>query len=319
MWLDLAALVIVAAALAVGAVRGLLVSGVHLVGAAAAWLGAFWLAPALAPRIEAAFGFSGVLAVLAGGLAALFALLLLLELATAVARAVDRRRLAGGSRGRADRVGGALVAGVSGFAFALLVGWLAVSVDVLRVRSESTSLPSTEGSRFAPIVRGAVRGAGEWALADRGPAGIALARAAADPAATMARVERLLANPHLVGLKEDAVFWQQVEAGRHATAVTRASFLALAYDGTTRRELAELGLIDERAAESSQAFRESAVDALAALGPRLRAVRQDPALARLSEDPEVQEMVLANDGLGLLRHPDVRSVIARALSGPPRG
>jgi len=319
MWLDLAALVIVAVALVVGAVRGLLVSSVHLLGAVAAWLGAWWLAPVLAPWFEARFGVAGVLAVLAGGLAALLALLLLLECATAVARVVDRRRLAGAPRGRPDRLGGALVAGASGVAFAVLIGWLAVSVDALRTRSESASLPSTEGSRIAPLVRSLVRGAGEWALAGQGPAGVALARAAADPADALARVERLLANPHLVALKEDAIFWRQVEAGRHATAITRASFLALSYDGTTRRELAALGLIDAQAAQSPQAFREAALEALAALGPRLRAVRQDPALARLSEDPAVQQMVLANDGLGLLGHPDVRSVIARALSGPPRG
>jgi uncharacterized membrane protein required for colicin V production len=316
MWLDLAVLAILAAAAMVGLVRGLLVSSVRLVGAVVSYLGAWWLAPVLAPALEAHSGLSGVLAVVAGGLVAFLALLLAMEVAAAVAKAMDRRRLHGEARSGPDRLGGALVSAVAGFAFAVLVGWLAVTVDALRIHTENAALPGTGGSHFAPLARRVVRSAGEWALAGQGPAGTAVARAASDPAEALARVERLLGNPHLVGLKEDEIFWQQVEAGRHATAITRASFLALAYDGTTRRELADLGLIDERAAASSQAFKEASLDALAAIGPRLRAVREDPALARLSEDPAVQEMVLANDGLGLLRHPDVRGVIARALAGP---
>jgi hypothetical protein len=189
-------------------------------------------------------------------------------------------------------------------------------VDALRTQTGNAALPSTEGSRFAPVAKGVIRSLGEWILADRGPAGTAIARAASEPAETLERVENLLENPHLVALKDDPIFWQQVENGRYSQAVERGSFLALAYDGSTRRELADLGLIDEEAAGSSRAFRDDAIDALAAIGPRLRAVRHDPALERLAADPEVQEMILANDTLGLLRHPDVRLVIARALEGP---
>ncbi|HKJ25728.1 MAG TPA: hypothetical protein VKB65_12955, partial [Myxococcota bacterium] len=201
-------------------------------------------------------------------------------------------------------------------AFAVLVAWLGITVDVLRTQTGNEALPSAEGSRFVPVARSVIRGVGTWALADRGPAGAAAARAASDPAEALARVERLLANPHVLGLRDDRLFWQQVENGRSRSAVERASFLALAYDGTTRRELADLGLVSEEAAASSRAFRDAAAEALSAVGPRLQAVKQDPALARLAEDPAVREMIEANDTLGLLRHPDVRELIGHALAGP---
>jgi uncharacterized membrane protein required for colicin V production len=317
MWLDLAVLGVLVAALLVGAVRGVLVSSVRLFGAVAAYLGAWWLGPALAPWLGR-FGLDGVLALGMGGLAAFTLLLFSTEILAVAVRALDRRRRGGEPRTSADRLGGAAVSLVAGFAFAILLGWLAVTVDALRVHGGNDALPSTEASHFAPVARRVIRGVGEWVLADRGSTGAAVARAASDPVETLERVEQVLANPHLQQLKDDRAFWQQVESGAYERAVARASFLALAYDGSTRRELAALGLVSEEAAGSSRAFRDASIEALAAIGPRLRAVREDPALARLAEDPQVQEMVLANDTLGLLRHPDVREVIARALSGRER-
>jgi len=315
MWLDLAALGILAAAAAVGWVRGWLVSSVRFGGALAAYVGAWWLGPVVAPFFEAR-GLSGVLAVATGGLAVFFVLLLSVEGLAAVVKAMDRRRRGDDPRSGADRAGGALVGAIAGGAFAVLVAWLGITVDALGTQTGNASLPTIAGSRFAPVARDVIRGVGEWLLEDRGAAGVAVARAASDPAETIERVERLLGNPHLQGLRNDPEFWRQVEAGRHASAVERTSFLALAYDGTTRRELADLGLVDAEAAASSRAFRDASAEALAAVGPRLRAVRRDPALERLARDPEVQDMLLANDTLGLLRHPDVRLVIARALAGP---
>jgi uncharacterized membrane protein required for colicin V production len=315
MGLDLLALGILVAAAAVGFVRGWLVSSVRFGGALAAYVGAWVLGPRLAPLFESR-GLSGMLAVAMGGLAVFLVLLVAVEIVAALVKAAERRRRGGQARTGPDRAGGALVGALAGAAFAVLVAWLGITVDALRTQTGNEALPSVEGSRLVPVARSIIRHVGEWALADQGPAGAAVARAAADPADAMARVERLLGNPHLVSLREDRGFWHLVENGRYRPAVERASFLALAYDGTTRRELAELGLISEEAAASSLAFRDAAVDALAAVGPRIQAVRQDPALGRLAEDPAVHEMVMANDTLGLLRHPDVRLVIARALAGP---
>jgi len=315
MWLDLAALAILVSAAAIGLVRGLLVSSVRLGGAVGAYVGAWWLAPQVAPLFEAR-GLSGMLAVAAGGLAAFFVLLLSVEILAAVVKAFDRKRRGGQPRTAPDRLGGALVGAVAGAAFAVLIGWFGITLDVLRTQTGNEALPSTEGSRFAPIARSTIRNLGEWVLADQGPTGAAVARAASDPAEALERLERLLGNPHLESLRDDRQFWQQVENGRYRTAVERSSFLALAYDGTTRRELADLGLISEEAAASSRAFRDASAEALAAVGPRIQAVKQDPAMERLTLDPEVQEMVYANDTLGLLSHPDVRQVIARALAGP---
>lgn len=316
MWLDLGVLGILVAAALVGAVRGTLVSGVRLFGAVAAYVGAWRLGPHAGEILGERFGLGGTLGLLAGGLAVFAGLLLAMELLAAGVKGIDRRRRDGFPRGGADRLGGAVVSAAAGFAFAILIGWLAVTVDALRLHTGNAALPSTEGSRFAPIARAAVRGVGEFALSGQGPTGAAVARAASEPAETFVRVQGLLENPHLLDLREDRVFWEHVEQGQYERAVSRSSYLALAYDGTTRRNFAELGLIDPAAADSSAAFRDMSVEALAAIGPRLRALREDPALERLASDPAIREMVLANDTLGLLRHPDVQQVIARALSDP---
>ena len=315
MWLDLVVAAILAASLVAGAVRGMLVSSVRLGGAIAAYVAGWMLAPRVAPMVEARTDLAGTLAVLVAGLGLFMAFLLTREVATAAVKALERR-LRSGPRPAADRLAGAVVSSLAGFAFAVLIGWLAISVDALRIQTGNDALPSLEGSRFAPIAQEVIERAAGRVLADRGPAGRAVAHAVADPAVTLDRVEELIANPHLGGLKNDAGFWTEVEQGHYEAATRRSSFLAVAYDDTTRRQLADLGLIDERAARSSRAFRDSAQEALAAIGPRLRALREDPAMERLASDPEIQEMVLANDTLGLLRHPDVRQVIHRALAPP---
>lgn len=318
MWLDLTVLGILVASAVVGLLRGTLVSSVRLGGALAAYVGSWVLGPQAAPIFEAR-GLSGMAAVLAGSLAVFFMLLVLVEILAAAAKAFDRRRLGGQPRSAPDRVGGAVVGAVAGAAFAVLVAWLGITVDALRTQTGNEALPSVEDSHFVPVARSVIRGAGTWALSDRGLVGVAVARAAADPAEALSRVERLLTNPHVVELRDDPGFWQLVANGRARSAVERTTFLALAYDGTTRRELADLGLVSEEAATSSRAFRDAAIEALAVVGPRIQAIREDPALARLEADPAVRKMIEANDTLGLLRHPDVRLVIAHALSGPHVG
>jgi len=315
MWLDLLALGILLAAAVLGLGRGLAVSTVRLAGALSAYLGSWWLGPAAAPFFET-HGLSGMLAVAAGGLGVFFGLLLSVEILAALVKSHEARRRGRRPRSTPDRVGGALVGALAGAGFAVLVAWLGITVDALRIQTGNTALPSIESSRFAPVARGVIRGVGGWLLAGHGSPGAALAHAASDPAETLQAVQRLLENPRLVALKDDRTFWQQVESGRSRAAVERVSFLALAYDGRTREHLAALGLIREPAARSSRAFRDASAQALAAAGPRLRAIREDPALGRLAADPAVQEMVRRNDTLGLLRNPDVRRVIAHALAGP---
>jgi len=315
MWLDLLALGILLGAALLGLMRGMLVTTIRLAGAVAAYLGSWRLGPAAAPFFEA-HGLSGLLAVLAGGLGVFFTLLLSVEIVAALAKLLEARRRRGRPRSAPDRMGGALVGALAGAGFAVLVAWLAITVDALRLQTGNEALPSVEASHFAPVAGGLIRGVGGRVLADRGSAGVALARAVSAPGDTLQGVERLLGNPHLAALRDDRAFWRQVEGGHSRAAVERASFLALAYDGTTRNELAALGLISQDAARSSRAFREASAQALAAVAPHLRAIREDPALDRLAADPAVQEMVRDSDTLGLLRNPDVRLVIAHVLAGP---
>jgi hypothetical protein len=52
------------------------------------------------------------------------------------------------------------------------------------------------------------------------------------------------------------------------------------------------------------------------VGPRLRGLRDDPALRELLQDPEVAAAVQSGDHLALLSNPGFRAVVARVMEGP---
>jgi hypothetical protein len=52
------------------------------------------------------------------------------------------------------------------------------------------------------------------------------------------------------------------------------------------------------------------------LGPRLRALREDPALNELVEDPEVQLALQSGDTMALVSHPGFRQLVARVAADP---
>ena len=59
---------------------------------------------------------------------------------------------------------------------------------------------------------------------------------------------------------------------------------------------------------------------LAQVGPRIHAIRNDPALAELAQDPEVQNALKSGDGVSLLlAHPEFRRLVDRALRDYERG
>jgi hypothetical protein len=118
-------------------------------------------------------------------------------------------------------------------------------------------------------------------------------------------------------LRDDALFWSRVEHGDVDGALHRASFVRLARDAELRRRLHALGLVDAAGAGDPAAFRDAMADLLAELGPRLRALREDPELEHLMQDPEVLERARAGDSIALASDARVRALAARALAAQP--
>jgi hypothetical protein len=282
MWLDLVALGLLAGFALVGAARGGLIAGLSLLGLLLAYGSAVLAASLLGAPLARTLDTSELLAApLAGslGFVAGYAI-------TAVVAALVRRR-------ELEREG--------------------------LSRSETGRAPGLPalGPSAAAAVTGAVVEAGVTAaLGDGDPAGRVIARMAARPGSTLAGMQGLLGSPAVEALRSDATFWTHVEWGNVDAALHRVSALRLARDDELRSRLAELGLVDEAAAHDPAVFREELAAVLHEVGPRIRALRNDPELRRLLDDPEVVALVTSGDHVGLVAHPGFQRVVSRALATP---
>jgi hypothetical protein len=312
MWLDLLALTLVGVAAGFGAARGALAGALGLVSLAGGCAAALVAGPRLGPRLAAAAELPAPLGTaLAGSLACAGAWVGLGVLGRWLRR-IEERRI-GLSRRLPDRLGGGVLGAARGALAALLVAWLALWVDVLRVAGVAPGLPPLGASRAAELTGSAVE-AGALAALGSDPAGRALARMAARPGATLVEVEVLLAEPRVLALRDDALFWADVEHGQVERALQRASFAAAERDAELRRRLRALGVVGDEAEGDPAAFRDAMAEVLRDLGPRLRALRDDPELRRLLRDPEVVAMAQSGDHLGLVAHPGFRGAVARAMA-----
>jgi uncharacterized membrane protein required for colicin V production len=315
MWLDLVALGLLAGFALVGAARGGLIAGLSLLGLLLAYGSAVLAASLLGAPLARTLDTSELLAApLAGslGFVAGYAI-------TAVVAALVRRReleREGLSRSPRDRFLGAVFGAGRGCLVVLLLAWLALWVDALRETGRAPGLPAL-GPSAAAAVTGAVVEAGVTAaLGDGDPAGRVIARMAARPGSTLAGMQGLLGSPAVEALRSDATFWTHVEWGNVDAALHRVSALRLARDDELRSRLAELGLVDEAAAHDPAVFREELAAVLHEVGPRIRALRNDPELRRLLDDPEVVALVTSGDHVGLVAHPGFQRVVSRALATP---
>ena len=87
-------------------------------------------------------------------------------------------------------------------------------------------------------------------------------------------------------------------------------------DDELRGRLADLGVVSEGAARDPARFRDDLIAVLREVGPRVRGLRDDPAVQELVQDPEVVAMVHAGDTMGLLAHPGFRSLVERVAAQP---
>ena len=304
---DLLALAVLAVFAGLGALRGALASGLALATLLLAYVLSVELASPLAPGVATASGAPPFLAAPLAGALIFLAVTAAGTLATALLRSARRRRLQRRRpRSRLDLVGGALFGAGRGLVVVLAVGLLAIWIDA--APGAATGSPPL----VARATRAAVQG-GAATLARDDSAARFLVEAATNPRDTMNQMQGVLGDPSVMALRDDAGFWDAVEQGDVDGAMDRPSFSALASDDALRSRLAELGLVDQRAAEDADAFDEEAAKALRELGPRLHALRSDAELQKLLQDPEIVTLAQQGDTLALLARPDFQKLVAHVL------
>ena len=310
MELDALSLVILAAFAALGAVRGSLRSGVRLAcwvfGNVGAFLGASWVAPLLElAGIGRPFSlvFAGIGILVAVGI-----------LGTVVVRHVEAHFGAERHRAGLDGFGGASFGLLQGGLVVLLLGWLGLWLGAAEQAGATLPISAPSGS-IVSRAAGSLAGAGvELFMGQADPAARVASRFAADPAASVSRIQKLTDNPRINALGRDSAFWRYVRAGSLDTALNQGSFLGIAHDETLRHELADLGLIQQTAADNPFQFRQEIREILARVGPRIQELAEDPDLQDLARDPYVQEALARGDTSALLRNPEVQKAVSDLLA-----
>lgn len=316
MWLDLLALLILAAFAAAGALRGALATIMGLVSLVLGYTAAILLAPSLGPALAESLDWPEILAIPAAGTGVFFATYFCVGLVTALIRKFGRRR--DGLRSVRDRFLGGVFGAVRGGLIVLLVSWLALWVDALRVTGAFDGLPEIGASTAAAVTGDVVESGIEAALGEEGgSAGRMVARMAGRPGAAIVEFQSVLEHPSVMGLRGDDVFWTYVDAGSIDAALNRSSFNRIAHDPDLRQRFADLGLVEPSQAADPGAFRDATADVFRQVAPRIRGLTNDPAVQALVEDPEVVAMLQSGDTMGLLRHPGFRDLVDRVTTSAP--
>jgi uncharacterized membrane protein required for colicin V production len=313
MWLNVVALLILGAFVALGAVRGALTTGLGLLSLGVGYACGLLLGPAFGPQVSSALAVPSAVGVAVAGTGVFtvvyFAMGLLSAIVTRMAR---RRNIEPSAR---DRFLGGVFGLVRGGLIVVLVCWLAVWVDVLRATGAVTGVPEVGDSTAARVSSEIVESGLSFALKDAGPAGRVVARVAARPGVAVGEIEAILQDEHVEQLRGDAMFWSYVEHDNMDAARNRTSFRLLVRDAALRRRFADLGLVEQAAADDPHAFEAAMTEVLREVGPRIYGLKNDPELQRLMHDPEVVAMLQSGDTLGLLRHPGFQDLVERISAG----
>jgi uncharacterized membrane protein required for colicin V production len=320
-WLDLIAVTVLASFATLGAVRGAFNTGMGLLTLVVAYGAAVLFAPVLAPAIEARLGLPELLALPLGGSVGFFGAYALMVFATALLRRIAERH-GDEERSPRDRFLGGVFGAVRGGLIVLLISWLALWVDALRLTGTELPVPEVGGSTAAAVTGEVVETGLSAALSDAGAGGRVMARIAARPAVALEDLQGVLDDRNVASLRADEMFWTYVEHGNTDAAMNRAAFLRMSRDPALRGRFVALGLVDPAAADDPAIFRRDVGEVLRQVGPRLRGLRNDPELHALLEDPQVVAMVQSGDTIGLLRHAGFRSLVDRVTArsvdaGPP--
>lgn len=305
MWLDALVVVLIAFLAGFGARAGAAVSGLRMLALPLAYGGAIGAAWAFGPALGRELGWGETAGALAAGTTGFLGVQILVSLGT---RALRRES----SPPPASQALGALFGALRGALFALPILWLAGLSEGARVSGVRPELPDLSSAHL-PALGGEVLGAGARLAVEEDTAGGRFALGLASrPAATIEALQKVVQDPRVLTLQRDGAFWESVERGAVSAALARPSARALIADRAFRARAAEIGAVSPEAAKDPQRFQTEFAIALAELGPRLEAVRNDPDLAAMLEDPEVRANLHSGNTLTLLADPRLRAVVARA-------
>jgi membrane protein required for colicin V production len=313
---DLIALAILGLFCLFGAFRGGLAGAIGLVALGLGYAAAVVAATGPLADWMAARGVPGLLSAPAAGTAAFVVAYVGVAVVGFVLQRVAKARRGDDPRGGADRAWGAVFGVLRGLLVVLLLSILATWVEAARElgvwEPNAMPVPSTHDSLVAgasgQIVEGVVAAA---AGGGDSRAGRIMGRIASNPAPALKDLQGVVDDPEFQALQNDRFFWTLVENGASERAINSGSFYRITHDAELRRQLADLGVVSQAAAEDTDVFRRDVAAMLDDLGPRLKGVREDPELQRLAEDPQVMSMVEAGDTLGLLMHPGIQKLVSR--------
>jgi len=312
MWLDVIALLLLGIFAGMGAMRGALASGLSVLSLAVAYGAAIWAAPTFGPEAAETLGVPEWFGMPVAGTAAFLLTFIVMGIVSAMLRRLERRKRLG-SRSPRDRFLGGAFGALRGALVVLLLSYLALWVDALRITGTLDAIPELGPSAAAALTENVVEAGVQAAMSNSGPAGRVAARMAARPGAALSDLQEVIEHPVTGDLRSDPLFWSYVEHGNVDAALNRGSFLRLSHDGSLRRRLGDLGLIEADAVDDPRQFRAAAPDVLREVGPHIRNLREDPALRELLEDPEVVAMLQSGNHFALISHPGFREVVARTL------
>jgi uncharacterized membrane protein required for colicin V production len=312
MWFDVVILVLLCGFTWMGARRGAAVSAMGVATLVACYWAAIAIGKEFGSELASGLGLPEIVGIpIAGSLG----FLLMLVPMTVLTRVI-RNRSEGRDESPRDRFVGAAFGALRGAFAALLISYLALWVDALRLTGVE-AIPEIGGSAAVDVTEAIVVAGVESAMSDSGPAARVVARIAGRPGSSLADLREVLESHHIENLQRDRSFWVYLEAGSIDVAMNQSSFLELSQDPTFRRQLGSLGLIEESAVADWRVFRESAREILEQVGPRIRGLRDNPELTALMEDPEIAAMVQSGDTFGLMGHERFRSVVAQVVSASP--
>ncbi len=317
MGLDLIATIVLGLFVLLGMFRGLIPSGLGLASLALGYVNAGFAAKQFGPVAAETWGITAIFAAPLVGTAGFLATIIVFAILTIPIRRSDREKAAAFGRDGLDRLGGGILGGARGLLVVLLLSILASWLDAARDLTDDprlASLPVTKESRIASASSKVVESAFGAALG--GNSGRVAGRLFAQPATSLRLVQSVTSNPSIRALQSDGTFWMQVENSQAHNAVYRPAFQELVQNAQLRQQLVELGAVDAEAAESPQAFGREMLEVLEELGPRLRALKADPAMQELANDPQVMAQLEAGDPWALLSDARVYRLASRIAEGP---
>lgn len=232
-------------------------------------------------------------------------------LAARAAGKAERGRAPDGRPGPGSRRLGAAFGGLRAAVLLLPLLWLAHLVQGLGATGAAPTLPDLADARLPRLGSAMARVGVEALVHPEEPAQRMTARLLTEPGAAVGDVHAVLDQPSLVALRADGDFWADVEDGEIDRALARRSFTGAMHDASLRARLADLGLLDARAAEDPTLFREEMHRVLTEVGARLRQLRDDPALRDMMRDEELQRRLQEGDTLALLGDPRFRDLMGR--------